>query len=76
MAPGGIIPALDELEDDHAASGLVCNLRRSNSSRSSVAMKLSHMALSPGSGVARPRTDLGARYAPRFHQPLERLWMA
>ena len=46
MAPARIVPALDEAEDRHLRRGLGIEARRARSSHSSVAKKLSHMALS------------------------------
>src|SRR5579862_8186424 len=48
------------------ASACVLNRLRARSSHSSVAKKLSHMALSPGSGFAGPRA--GYRVANRTHR--------
>ena len=42
----GVVPALDELEHRLRASAWVWKRRRSSSSHSSVAKKLSHIALS------------------------------
>jgi hypothetical protein len=47
-------------------SACVLNRQRSRNSHSSVAKKLSHMALSPGSGYAGPRT--GSCVADRTHR--------
>jgi hypothetical protein len=46
MAPRGVVPAFDELEDRNARPGLRRKRRGSSSSHSRVAKKLAHIVLS------------------------------
>jgi len=73
MPSSRIVPALDELEDGHAGLGLGLELAPlSSSSHSSVAKKLSHMALPALTLEQEPKTRRRARISQQMAKGIVR----